>query len=295
MVGRENLKVLVLGATGSIGSAVVGALLKRNHRVTGLARSAGAEQAIATKGAEVLRGDIREPKLWIEAVRDFDAVAHCAITWTDDMDAVDRNLTAHLLKALSTPDAGKSLVYTSGCWGYGATGNLVATEKTPLVSFPEFDEHMALAEEVRMSKQLRGMVIHPAMVWDRDGGTLSHMIEDARSRGQIRVVGTIHTRWTMVHAEDIVSLYALMIERGEAGSVYNGSGTEGIEVYKVAETLAARFGNAQPPELITEEEAEDFIGSWASGYALDQQMSSAKAMHELGWQPKFADVLAAIS
>jgi nucleoside-diphosphate-sugar epimerase len=31
------------------------------------------------------------------------------------------------------------------------------------------------------------------------------------------------------------------------------------------------------------------LGEWARGYALDQQLSGAKARRELGWEPKHLD------
>ncbi len=294
-MSRSNQKILVLGATGSICSPVVDVLLARGHEVFGLARSEAAANILRKKGVSVLCGDIRSPEDWLDTAARMDGIAHCAITWSDDMDAVDRRLVEALIEALSSSDAQKSLIYTSGCWNYGATGDTVATEESPFDSLAAFEPLMEMGEKVRRSSGLRGMVIHPAMVYDRDTGTVENMVEDARDRGQVRIIGDTKTRWTMVHRHDIATLYALMFEKAEAGAVYNGAGTQGIEVYKVAEAIAARFKNTKPPITMPVDEAVAEFGSWAKGYAIDQQMSSAKAIRELGWKPVHTDVLADVS
>ena len=55
------MRVLVLGGTGSIGGAVVDALLAREHEVIALVRSASAAARTKAVGAQALPGDIRAP------------------------------------------------------------------------------------------------------------------------------------------------------------------------------------------------------------------------------------------
>ena len=52
------MRVLVTGAGGHIGSAVVPELLASGHQVVGLARSPASAAAVAAMGAEVRRGDL---------------------------------------------------------------------------------------------------------------------------------------------------------------------------------------------------------------------------------------------
>ncbi len=283
------------GGTGSIGGALIQVLRARGHDVTCLVRSSDTERTLGSAGFKTLRGDITTPERWIDAVTDFDAVVPVAITWADDMGLVDHHLTTLLLEALATPLAEKSLIYTSGCWVYGATGNQVATETSPHDTASEFAWGSSLSRTVQGDSNVRGMVILPAMVYERDGGVLDSMITDATDLKKIRLVGSAATRWPMVHRLDLAVVYALMLERGQAGAVYNAAATEGLEVGKIAAVLSRRYGLSLPPQVIPVEEAVRVMGSWASGYSIDQQMSGDKAMRDLGWSPEFTDVLAELA
>ena len=294
MVGKVH-RVLVTGGTGSIGGAVIEVLKARGHSVTCLIRSSASEQQLQRAGYVTLRGDITEPERWLGAVTEFDAVIPLAITWADDMASVDARLTHLLIEALATPAAEKVLIYTSGCWVYGQTGDLVATENTPHCTSSEFAWGSELSKSVLRNKYIKGMVILPAMVYERDGGVLDTMISDALERKRIRVVGSTRTRWPMVHRTDLALLYALMLERGQQGSIYNGATTPGVRVADIAGALSDRYQLQHPPKVISVQEAVATIGSWAGGYSIDQQISGEKAMRELSWAPQYTDVLADIT
>lgn len=292
---RTNQRALILGATGSIGGAVAEVLRERGHAVTCLARSDRSEADLRALGFDILRGDIRFPDKWIDCADRFDAVIHAAATWSDDMAEIDQNLTEKLLQAFATDRADKTIIYTDGCWSYGETGDEIATEDTAFNPLSEFTRSVDTTLRVKESGKVRGMVIFPAMVYERDGGVLEAMTADAREREHIRVVGHERVRWPLVHRVDLAELYALMLERGKQGASYNAAGIVSMEVGKIARALAKRYGKSTCLEALPVDQAVRELGSWAKGFALDQQMSSARAMAELGWSPTHTDILSELS
>jgi nucleoside-diphosphate-sugar epimerase len=289
------MRVFVLGGTGSIGSAVVQVLQERGHKVLALGRSSEACQLLREAGAIPIDGNMRDPMKWVDIVDNVDGVIQAAAVWGNEMGDVDCRAVEVLLEAMRHRDSAKSFVYTGGCWLYGETGDVVATEKTPLNPIASFAWAIPAMQMILSASHVRGMVIHPAMVYERNGGVFRHFFEDAKQLGYIRVIGGEHVRWPLVHRMDLAGLYVLMIEKGKQGDVYNAAAIEGVSVGAIVRTIANRLGIKTKPIVCDVERAMSSLGNWAEGYALDQQMSGRKAMAELGWYPEHTDVIADIA
>ena len=286
------MHVLMLGGTGSIGAVVVAALLRRGHEVTALARSDASARKLSAMGAAVLPGDACSPGTWLPAVDRVDGVIHAATDFSSDMAALDRALLDALLPRLSANARGQLLLYTGGCWLYGATGGQVATELHPFDALPAFAWMVPAARRVLAAPGVRGVVIHPAMVYEGVEGVFSRFARDARLLGLVRVVGNERTRWPLVHRHDLAALYALAAERAAPGASYNAAAVAGLSVGAIARAVARRLGVNQTPLLQGVDDAVAELGEWARGYALDQQMSGDKARRELGWRPIWREPLA---
>src|SRR5258705_2138176 len=99
------VRVLVLGGTGSIGSAVVRELIARGHDVIGLARSEASGVKLRQHGATPLAGDTASPERWAGSLPRLDAVIHMACDFDTDIAAGERRLVDRLLPApTSQPD-----------------------------------------------------------------------------------------------------------------------------------------------------------------------------------------------
>jgi nucleoside-diphosphate-sugar epimerase len=281
------VRVLVLGGTGSIGSAVVRELVARGHAVLGLARSEVAAARLAEAGAAPIPGDIASSKAWATELPSLDAVIHMASDFDTDMAAIDGALLDHLLPALAAQPNQPRLIYTGGCWLYGATGDAIATEETAFRPLPAFAWMVPNLSRVLAAPGIRGIVIHPAMVYAGDGGVFRRFADDAVARHAVRVIAGETVRWPLVHADDLAQLYALALERAPRQSSYIGAAIDGFAVGRIARAFARRFGIHNPePEIVSLDEVAAELGEWARGYGLDQRLSGHKARRELGWQPR---------
>ncbi len=283
------MRVFVLGGTGLIGSAVVCELVRRGHEVHGLARSDASAKNLAGLGATALPGDMALPEQWVGAIPHVDAIIHAACDFSTAMGEIDRHLLDVLLPALAAQPRKPRLIYTGGCWLFGATGDDVATEQTPFRPLAAFAWMVPNLRRVLDAPGIDGIVIHPAMVYEPGGGVFRRFVRDARERDAVRVVESEAVRWPLVHSADLAALYALALERAPARSSYIGAAIEGLAVGRVARAFARRFGADQEPEIISSGAIAAELGDWAKGYALDQQLSGAKARRELGWTPKHLD------
>jgi nucleoside-diphosphate-sugar epimerase len=284
------LRVFVLGGTGSIGSPIVSELINRGHHVWALARSEVAAAKLAEFGATPVAGDIASPERWAVSLPQVDAVIHAACDFSPRMGAIDARLLDVLLPALAAQPKKPRFVYTGGCWLFGATSDEIATEETPFRPLPAFAWMVPQLSRVLQAPEVDGIVIHPAMVYTPRGGVFHRFAREAVEQDAIRVVGSEQTRWPLVHSQDLAHLYILAVERAPAGSSYLGASIEGLAAGRIARALARRFGTRHhEPLLVSADAIATELGEWARGYALDQQLSGAKARRDLGWSPRHLD------
>jgi nucleoside-diphosphate-sugar epimerase len=284
------VRVFVLGGTGSIGTPTVRELVKRGHDVWALARSDASTKKLRELGATPIAGDNAAPEQWVEKLPIVDAVIHAACDFNTDMGLIDRRLLDGLLPSLAAQPKKPRLIYTGGCWLFGATGDDIATEETPFCPLPAFAWMVPQLHLILGATEVDGMVIHPAMVYEPEGGVFRRFARDAVERGGIRAVGSEHVRWPLVHGEDLANLYVLTLERAPARSSYIGASVDGLAVGRIARAFAKRFGTRhQQPQIVSSDAIAAELGEWARGYALDQQMSGAKARRDLGWRPTHLD------
>jgi nucleoside-diphosphate-sugar epimerase len=134
-------------------------------------------------------------------------------------------------------------------------------------------------------------VIHPAMVYEPRAGVFGSFADDALHGRAIRIIGAASVRWPLVHSHDLANLYALVLESSGAHESYIGSAIDGLAVGRIERAFARRYGGLErKPRIVSPQEIALEIGDWAArGYALDQQLSGAKARRNLGWQPQYLD------
>lgn len=279
------MRVFILGGTGSIGTAIVGELRKRSHDVVALSRSEASDRKLENMGAIPLRGDLREPAAWVDDAFAREAIVHVAATFSDDMGEVDDKVVSALIDRARAAAATRRLLYTGGCWLYGATGDVVATEESPFDPLPAFAWMVENAARLMATPGLATAVVHPAMVYHAEGGVFDRFLEDARQGRAIEIWGSPDTRWPIVHRSDLARAYCDLLERPELTGHFNAVAEHGVRVGDIARTIGAAFGDTLETSIASVEDVVAQQGAWARGPTLDQQMSAAKLRAATGWAP----------
>lgn len=286
------MRVLVLGGTGKIGSHVLRELVRRGHDVVALARSDSSSRKVTELGGTPLAGDIGTPERWIGALPPLEAVIHMAGVMAE----VECRLLDGLLPHLSGGQQKPKFIYTGGCWLFGSTGDAVATEATPFRPLPAFAWMVRHLQRVLDTQGIDPIIIHPAMVYEPGGGVFRRFVGDAVERDAVRIVGSEHVRWPLVHCQDLAVLYALALESGVTHGSYIGAAISGFPVGKIARAIERRFGiGDREPQVVSADAIAAELGEWARGYAMDQQLSGEKARRDLGWNPAHSDPVSDIA
>ncbi|MBI2586979.1 MAG: NAD-dependent epimerase/dehydratase family protein, partial [Rhodospirillales bacterium] len=130
--------ILITGATGFVGSAVLRRLLAAGYRVRALARPASDRRNLEGLAVEVVEGDLLEPSSLRTALEDCSGLFHVAADyrlWAPDPGPMFRaNVDGTRMLLLAARDARvKRIVYTSSVAALGVLpGDAVADEKTPV-------------------------------------------------------------------------------------------------------------------------------------------------------------------
>ncbi len=183
------------------------------------------------------------------------------------------------------------ILYTGGCWLYGATGELVADEMTPFNPIEPFAWMVENASRLERSSFFRASVLHPAMVYHKGGGAFARYLEQARQGQPVEIWGSADTRWPLIHRDDLAVAYRILVDNPEMVGHYNVSAEMGRRTGDIAAEIAKVLGNGEvivtaPQDILAAH------GAWAEGPMLDQQMSSGKLAATGLWKPRFIDFVA---
>ena len=290
------MRVLVTGATGWIGSAVVPELIGAGHEVVGLARSDASATALAAAGAEALRGSLDDLDELRAAAAASDGVVHLAFKHEEAFSgdfpaatAADRRAIETLGAALA--DSGRPLVIASGLSGQ-APGTLVTEHDVPKTDSPAAER--MLAEQLALSLAASGVRsasvrLSPTVHGEGDPAFVTALVGIARAQGVSGFIGDGQNHWPAVHRLDAARLFRLALETAPAGSVLHGVDDEGVPVRAIAEVIGRQLD--LPVTSIAPADAAEHFG-WLAGFvALDVRASSALTRERLGWQPTHPGLL----
>ena len=176
--------------------------------------------------------------------------------------------------------------------GSGPTRSL--TRDTPITPIPARAARVALNERILSyrDKGCRPVIICPSLIYGLGLGVDPHstqvpwLIELARKRGGAVHAGPGENIWSNVHVDDLVTLYALAIEKAPAGAFFFAENGEN-SMREVCEAINRMLGFAKAPSAMSMEEAAAEWGEGAAEYTMasNSRVRAVRA-RELGWKPQ---------
>lgn len=280
------MRIFLTGATGFIGSALVPELIQAGHQVLGMTRSDAGADALRQAGAEVHRGTLEDTDSLRAGAAQADAVIHAAFDHDFTNFVANCEKDKRAIAALGEPLKGsdRPLLITSGTGvGSGLHGE-PASEDVFNTAHPNPRIGSELAGNALLDAGVNVSVMRLPQVHNPyRQGLISPLVQIARDKGAVAYVGDGANRWPAGHLSDVVTLYRLAIEKGQAGARWNAVGEEGISSREIAETLARVMG--LPARSIAKEDAQAHFGWMGMFVSLDMPASSALTQARLGWKP----------
>ena len=282
------MQVFITGGSGYIGRSTIQALIRHSIEVTALARSEHSARTVSGLGATPVAGTLTDTDVLRKAARQVDGVIHLGVDYTEGTADVDRAAAEALQQGAGT----RPYVHTGGVWVYGDTDGVV-DEDAPLS--PPHTTAWRLDNEKRvLARAATGqhpVVVMPGLVYGRSGGLVqSYFVEPGRAAGAVPCIGDGTNHWALVHVDDLAELYVLALN-APAGGIYAGVSGQNLPVVTITQALSHAAGCPGRIDSLTLEEAIQRMGPIAEAFALDQQLTGARARRELGWTPTHLDAL----
>jgi nucleoside-diphosphate-sugar epimerase len=299
------MRVLVTGATGFVGSAVVGALRGAGHEVTALVRDPARARAVAATGATLHRADMLERASYVPLVADVDAVVHAAqlalpgrLTPTRSRQLFDADALMTGSLADACVEHGRRLIYTGGCFDWGDHGENWIDESTPLTPSPMGVGHARQATYLDGRYRADGLDVvrlSPGFVYGPGGLFASAFVDQAR-KGRLRCIGRGTNWWSCVHVDDLAAAYLAALIHAESGAAYAVVDDEPLRLRELTDLTTDALGQRRvgtaPAALISLILGRTLVSSLVTSF----RIRGARIREDLGWhpiRPRFRDAVTA--
>jgi uncharacterized protein YbjT (DUF2867 family) len=201
------VRVLVTGATGFVGPAIVQRLVDDGHTVRLLEHTAGSSAELPSQ--EAVPGSMTDPKSLRRTVDGQDAVVHLVALLSGKPEEFERVMeqgTRDLLEAAS--DAGvRRFVLMSALGTTEETKDLV----------PYYGAKWQMEQDVKASG-LEHVIFRPSFVFGREGGALGQFKKIAKLAPVTPIVGPGTQRIQPIWLDDVAAYFAAAIEKPEAAN-----------------------------------------------------------------------------
>lgn len=309
------MAILVCGGAGYIGSHAVSELLDRKEEVVIIDNLQKGHLPAVLEGATFYNGDLKDEEFLknvfkeneIEAVIHFAADSLVGESVEKPLQYYENNVygTMCLLKVMTEFNV-KKIVFSSTAATYGEAENIPIVENDPTVPTNPYGEtKLAVEKMLKWSEQAYGLKYvvlryfnvagaHMEGKLGEDHDPETHLIPiilqvALGNREKIMIFGDDYQTEDgtcirdYIHVTDLADAHILAIEKlrkDNTSATYNLGNGNGFSVKQVIETARTVTGHPIPAE----------VASRRAGDPAVLIASSEKAINELGWKPKYADL-----
>lgn len=249
--------ILVTGATGFVGSAVVRLLIANGETVRVLARPGSDRRNLAGLKVEIVEGDLLEPASLIAAVKGCSGLYHVAADyrlWARDpakMFEANVDGSVSIIRAAMEARVNR-IVYTSSVATLGIIKGGIADEETP-VSYANmigvYKQSKFRAEEaVQRLVDEEGapvVIVNPSTpIGPRDikPTPTGQMIVEAAAG---RMPAFVDTGLNIAHVDDVAAGHIMAFDKGQVGQRYILGGTD-MSLSQILAHIAQKMGRKAP-------------------------------------------------
>ena len=252
------MRVLLTGATGFVGSAILRQLIRRGDTVRTLVRSTSDQRNLRDIDCEVYFGDINDLDSIKTAISDCQVLFHVAADyrlWAPNPDEITKtNIlgTQNIMNAARTANIEK-IIYTSSVATLGKNDNgMPANENTPsylenMIGAYKRSKFIAEQHVQRMisEQSLPAIIVNPsAPVGPRDlKPTPTGRLIVKAAKGEIPAF--INTGLNIVHVDDVAIGHIKALDKGKIGERYILGG-ENLPLENILRMVAEFYGNKAP-------------------------------------------------
>lgn len=226
--------ILVTGANGFVGRALIERLLQEGFQVRALVRQPPPTGTPVASGLEYVIGDMRDAATLLAATRGATAVVHLAAAKSDEKDSLDINV-----------GGARRLVVACRANGCERIIN-VSTISAKIPRKGLYGASKAQADEVFRQSALQVTTLLPSVIYGPDDrGVFGTIVRFIRKLPVVPVLGDGRWLSAPVHVADVAAVIVGSLRNARsAGSEYDIGGPELISFDELIDRIAACLGRS---------------------------------------------------
>lgn len=293
-------KIIITGATGSIGQRLVQKLVSRNDQVIVLTQNVQQAQSKLSGVNNIIKWDYLKSEEWKEYLNETDAVVHLAGAnlsgrrWNNDYKklAYDSRIisTRNLVEAIKMVEQKPKVFITASAVGiYGNRHDEVLDETSSLGNdfladlCKDWEKEATKIEEIGV----RRVSIRTGLVLNKNEGVLKQLYLPFKFFvGGPLAGGRQWFPW--IHSDDIIGIYLYALDNESVIGSINAASPGIVRMKEFAKT----FGKVlrRPSLFPIPKLAMKIVAGEVADYAVMSQRTSAKKIIEAGYNFKFENV-----